>query len=36
LQEAVDNATRRIEELKGKGDPELDGMICATSIVGNQ
>ncbi|UZJ55349.1 hypothetical protein CBS101457_004669 [Exobasidium rhododendri] len=36
LHEAVSKGSRRIEELKVRNEPEIDGMICATSIVGNQ
>lgn len=36
LQEAVSGAKDRIEELKNRSEPDVDGMICATSIVGNQ
>jgi ESCRT-I complex subunit TSG101 len=32
----VDQAERNIAELKRKGDPEVDELVCATSIVHNQ
>ena len=36
LDKAVRDARGRIEELKGRSEPDVDGMVCATSIVGNQ
>lgn len=36
LEEAVSSGKRRIEELRDRSEPDVDGMICATSIVGNQ
>jgi ESCRT-I complex subunit TSG101 len=36
LQEAVSEGKGRIEELKIRSEPDVDGMVCATSIVGNQ
>lgn len=36
LEEAVSNGNRRIAELRDRSEPDVDEMICATSIVGNQ
>ncbi|KAH9180776.1 UEV-domain-containing protein [Lactarius sanguifluus] len=36
LQEAVDAAERGVAELKRKGDPPVDELVCSTSIVHNQ
>jgi len=32
----VDEAETRLSEVKRRGEPEIDELICATSIVGNQ
>ncbi|KAF8636554.1 hypothetical protein AX17_003366 [Amanita inopinata Kibby_2008] len=36
LKDRVQQAERNIGELRRKGDPEIDEMVCATSIVHNQ
>ncbi|KAI9446219.1 UEV-domain-containing protein [Lactarius indigo] len=36
LREAVDAAERGVAELKRKGDPPVDELVCSTSIVHNQ
>ena len=36
LRGSVDHAERNIAELRRKGDPEVDELVCATSIVHNQ
>ncbi|KAG1782457.1 UEV domain-containing protein [Suillus placidus] len=36
LQNTVDQGERNIAELRRKGDPEVDELICSTSIVHNQ
>jgi ESCRT-I complex subunit TSG101 len=36
LEGAVIGGRNRVEELRGRSEPDVDGMICATSIVGNQ
>jgi ESCRT-I complex subunit TSG101 len=33
---AVDNAERNMAELRRKGDPEVDELVCSTTIVHNQ
>ena len=32
----VENAERNVAELKRKGDPDVDELVCATTIVHNQ
>ena len=32
----VDAAQRNVEELRRKGEPEVDELVCATTIVHNQ
>lgn len=34
--QVVDAAQRNVDELKRKGDPEVDELVCATTIVHNQ
>jgi ESCRT-I complex subunit TSG101 len=34
--QAVEQAESNIAELRRKGDPEVDELVCATSIVHNQ
>ncbi|KAK2466951.1 hypothetical protein APHAL10511_001209 [Amanita phalloides] len=36
LHDTVNNAEKNVAELRRKGDPEIDEMVCATSIVHNQ
>ena len=36
LRGTVNQAEKNIAELRRKGDPEVDEMVCATSIVHNQ
>jgi ESCRT-I complex subunit TSG101 len=36
LEGAVIGGRNRVEELRGRSEPDVDGMICASSIVGNQ
>ncbi|KAF8628460.1 hypothetical protein AX15_003972 [Amanita polypyramis BW_CC] len=36
LGNTVDRAEKNVAELRRKGDPEIDEMVCATSIVHNQ
>lgn len=36
LEEAVSAGRKRVEDLRERSEPDVDGMICATSIVGNQ
>jgi ESCRT-I complex subunit TSG101 len=36
LRGVVDQAERNIAELKQKGDPEVDELVCSTTIVHNQ
>lgn len=36
LEGAVIGGRKRVEELRERSEPDVDGMICATSIVGNQ
>jgi ESCRT-I complex subunit TSG101 len=36
LRNTVDQGERNIAELRRKGDPEVDELICSTSIVHNQ
>jgi ESCRT-I complex subunit TSG101 len=33
---AVDEAEKRLEEMRRKGDPSVDELVCATTIVHNQ
>jgi ESCRT-I complex subunit TSG101 len=36
LRKCVDQAERNIAELRRKGDPEVDELVCSTTIVHNQ
>jgi ESCRT-I complex subunit TSG101 len=36
LQGAVDMASQRLDELRKKEEPDFDGLLSATSLVGNQ
>lgn len=36
LYQTVEAGRKRVEELSNREEPDVDGMICATSIVGNQ
>lgn len=36
FRDVVNEAERNIGELKAKGDPEVDELVCSTSIVHNQ
>lgn len=36
LQQSVDAGVRRVEELRAREEPDVDGLLSATSLVGNQ
>ena len=36
LRKVVDDAERNVAELKRKGDPDVDELVCSTTIVHNQ
>lgn len=36
VKQAVDQADANVAELRRKGDPEVDELVCSTTIVYNQ